>query len=106
MSKADSGYSEQPVPVKSAAIAQVDGTLLISKAARKRILTRIRDFGGSGGRLIFDEFGRGGTYYSDDARPALDSTDIVVRPRADCTAEEVLDAALTVREPEFGMDPR
>jgi len=70
----------------------------ISDAARKRILRRIREFGGSGGRLVFDALGRGGSHYGDDSLPTLDATDIVVQPRADRTAEEILEAALERRD--------
>lgn len=67
----------------------------ISDAARSCILRRIREYDGTGGRLIFDAQGRGGTYYGDEDLPNIDATDIVVRPRADRTAEEILEAALS-----------
>jgi len=48
----------------------------LSKAAARRMWLALQQHYGQGGFLLFDRDGKGGAWYSDNAQPAMDSTDI------------------------------
>jgi len=50
----------------------------LSKAAAYRMWKALQHHYGQGGFLLFDERGNGGAWYSDNAQPAMDPTDIPV----------------------------
>ena len=51
-------------------------TQQLSKAAARRIWKALQQHYGQGGFLLFDRYGNGGAWYSDNAQPTMDSTDI------------------------------
>jgi hypothetical protein len=50
----------------------------LSKAAARRMWQALARHYGQGGFLLFDKDGQGGAWYSDNAHPAMDDTDIPV----------------------------
>ena len=51
-------------------------TQQLSKAAARRMWLALKQHCGQGGFLLFDKNGNGGAWYSDNAQPTMDSTDI------------------------------
>ena len=54
----------------------------ISKAAARRMWRALQPLHGQGGFLLFDRYGNGGAWYTENSRPAMGPTDI----RLECHA--------------------
>ena len=48
----------------------------LSKAAARRMWLALQQHYNQGGFLLFDRYGKGGAWYSDNAQPAMSDTDI------------------------------